>query len=382
MSSGVLAGPAAIGDGQGGFSIESVEVDPPGPGEVRVAIAAAGVCHTDHASLRWPGPLVLGHEGAGHVESVGVGVRGFAPGQPVLLNWAIPCGDCFQCVRGGQALCERTHELDVRSLGTSRAHPGGTRWRGQPVERSFHLGTFSHHALVRAEALTPLPSPLPAALPMDLACILGCAVMTGVGSVLNVAAVVSGDSVAVVGCGGVGLNVVQGARLAGATVIVAIDRVQARLDRARALGATHTVLAGAHDGNGLGDGDADVVARVHALSGGRGVDHAFEATGVAALAFLPLRLARNGGNALQVSGAHGTGSVELPRFFWNKRYLAPLYGGCVPERDFPRLFAWVAQGRLELAELVSHRYPLDALDRAFADMLDGRSTKGVLQVAA
>jgi S-(hydroxymethyl)glutathione dehydrogenase/alcohol dehydrogenase len=129
------------------------------------------------------------------------------------------------------------------------------------------------------------------------------------------------------------------------------------------------------------DHSDDIIARVQALSGGRGVDHAFEATGVPALAFQPLRLARNGGNALQVSGAHGTGTVELPHFFWNKRYLAPLYGGCVPDRDFPRLFDWIAQGKLELASLVSYRYPLDALDEAFADMLEGRSAKGVLQIA-
>jgi len=366
----VVTGPAAIADGQGGFSIETIEVDPPGPGEVRVAMAAAGVCHTDHASLRWPGPLVMGHEGAGHVESVGDGVHGLEPGQPVLLNWAIPCGDCFQCMRGAQALCERTHELDVPRLGSSRAHAGGTRLRGEPVARSFHLGTFATHTLVRAEAVTPLPPDLP----LDAACILGCAVMTGVGSVVNVAAVAPGESIAVMGCGGVGLNVVQGARLAGAATIIAIDRQPSRLQRARELGATDLILAT--------DGDPQaVVDAVRALSDGRGVDHAFEATGVPALAFLPLQLVRNGGNALQVSGAHGDGCVELPRFFWNKRYLTPLYGDCVPARDFPRLFAWVAQGKLELDSLVSHHYPLEGLDRAFSDMLDGYSAKGVLRIA-
>src|SRR5690606_14015484 len=137
--------------------------------------------------------------------------------------------------------------------------------------------------------------------------------------------VAPGDSVAVLGCGGVGLNVVQGARLAGATTIVAIDLVDARLQRARELGATHLLRPRDDDGD-----HAALVDTVRTLTDGRGADHAFEATGVAALAFLPLRLARNGGNALQVSGAHGTGTVELTDFFWNKRYLAPLYGGCVP----------------------------------------------------
>jgi S-(hydroxymethyl)glutathione dehydrogenase / alcohol dehydrogenase len=372
MSTGIASGPAIIADGKGGFAIETIEVEPPGPGEVRVAIAAAGVCHTDHASLHWPGPLVMGHEGAGHVEQVGEGVRGLEIGQPVLLNWAIPCGACFQCARGAATLCERTHELDVPRLGNSRAHAGATRWRGRPIERSFHLGTFARHALVRAEAVTPLP----AELPVDAACILGCAVMTGVGSAVNVAAVAPGASVAVLGCGGVGLNVIQGARISGARTIIAIDRVQARLERARELGATHLLLAADDDPQ-----HAQLVAAVRALTEGRGVDHAFEATGTAALALLPLQLARNGGDALQVSGAHGTAAFELPQLFWNKRYMAPLYGDCVPDRDFPRLFDWVARGELELASLISHRYPMEALRRAFDDMLAGRSMKGVLRIA-
>jgi len=372
MSLGVVRGNAIVADGAGRFGVETIEVEPPAVGEVRVAMAAAGVCHTDHASLRWPGPLVMGHEGAGHVEAIGEGVAGLEVGQSVLLNWAIPCGRCFQCERGDAALCERTHEGDAVQRGSSRAHPGATRWRGRPVERAFHLGTFARYALVRAEAVTPLPPSLPPAI----ACILGCAVMTGVGSAVNVAAVAPGDSVAVLGCGGVGLNVIQGARIAGARTIIAIDRVQQRLQRARDLGATHALAP--HEN----DRDHDrLVAAVRALTDGRGADHAFEATGVPALAFLPLRFARNGGNALQVSGAHGEATLQLTQLFWNKRYLAPLYGGCVPARDFPRLFDWVAQGRLELAGLISHRYPLAALDQAFDDMLQGRSSKGVLDIA-
>jgi len=372
MTAGVVRGSAIIADGAGRFVVDTIEVDPPAAGEVRVAIAAAGVCHTDHASLRWPGPLVMGHEGAGHVEAIGAGVEGLEIGQPVLLNWAIPCGHCWQCERGAAPLCERTHELDAAHLGNSRPHVGATRWLGQSIERAFHLGTFAHYALVRAEAVTPLPP----RLPLDAACILGCAVMTGVGSAVNVAAVAPGHTVAVLGCGGVGLNVIQGARIAGAGTIIAIDRVPARLERARALGATHTLVPHEDDGDHV-----QLVAEVRALTGGRGVDHAFEATGVPALAFLPLKLARNGGNALQVSGAHGPATLELTELFWNKRYLAPLYGGCVPARDFPRLFEWIADGRLELAALVSHRYPMEALDRAFDDMLAGRSSKGVLRIA-
>jgi S-(hydroxymethyl)glutathione dehydrogenase/alcohol dehydrogenase len=313
-----LQGLAAIGDGRGGFAIEPVSVRAPLAGEVRVRLTAAGICHTDHASLHWPGPLVLGHEGAGVVESVGQGVAAQHPqlraGQPVLLNWAIPCGRCPQCQRGRGALCERTHGVDA-TLGSSAPAPGHTLWRGQPVERSFKLGTFAEHTLVRAEALTVLPAQLPA----RHACILGCGVMTGVGAAVNVAQVQPGDSVAVVGCGGVGLSVVQGARLAGAARIVAIDRRPAALQRAVALGATHTLEPLADDPQA-----EQLAAALRALTEGRGVDHAFEATGVAALAFLPLKLCRNGGNAVQLSGAHGPVSVEMPQFWWDKRYLVPL----------------------------------------------------------
>jgi S-(hydroxymethyl)glutathione dehydrogenase/alcohol dehydrogenase len=344
----------------------------PRAGEVRVRMTAAGLCHTDHASLRWPGPLVLGHEGAGVVESVGPDVAQqhpqLHPGQPVLLNWAIPCGRCPQCQRGRGSLCERTHGVDA-ALGSSAPAPGHTLWRGQPVERSFKLGTFAEYTLVRAEALTVRPAQLPA----RHACILGCGVMTGVGAAINVAQVQAGDTVAVVGCGGVGLSVVQGARLAGAARIVAIDRRPAALQRALALGATHALEPA--DDDPLAE---QLAAAVRALTDGRGADHAFEATGVAALAFLPLKLCRHGGNAVQLSGAHGPVSVEMPQFWWDKRYLVPLYGGCLPDRDFPRLFDWAARGELLLDHLVTHTYRLCELSQALDDMLAGRSAKGVI----
>jgi len=365
---GCVSGLAAIGDGAGSFTIDSVDIIAPSAGEVRVRMLAAGICHTDHASLSWPGPLVLGHEGAGVIESVGDGVLGLQPGQHVLLNWAIPCGLCPQCARGRGSLCERTHGVDP-VLGSSRAAPGHTRWRGRPIERSFNLGTFSEYTLVRAEAVTALPG----ALPVEHACILGCGVMTGVGAVLNVAAVQPGESVAVLGCGGVGLSAIQGARLAGAATIIAIDRRPEALARATSMGATHALLAPAQDG-----ANEELVKQVLALSGGRGVDHAFEATAVPALAFLPLRLVRNGGNAIQLSGSHGSASAQLPDFMWDKRYQVPLYGGCLPERDFPRLIDWAQRGELQLAHMVTHHYSLPRLQQALDDMLSGVSAKGVI----
>jgi S-(hydroxymethyl)glutathione dehydrogenase/alcohol dehydrogenase len=286
----------------------------------------------------------------------------------VLLNWAIPCGRCPQCARGRGSLCERTHGVDA-TLGSSAPALGHTRWRGAPVERAFRLGTFADFTLVRAEAVTPLP----AALPMRCACLLGCGVMTGVGAAVNIAQVQPGDTVAVVGCGGVGLSVIQGARLAGAGRIVAIDRRPEALERARAFGATHTVLSPQPDPQ-----HEQLVAAVRALTDGRGADHAFEATGVAALAFLPLKLARHGGNAVQLSGAHGPVTVEMPQFWWDKRYLVPLYGGCLPARDFPRLCDWALRGELALERMVTHTYRLSDLGQALDDMLTGRSAKGVI----
>jgi S-(hydroxymethyl)glutathione dehydrogenase/alcohol dehydrogenase len=369
---GAVRSRAAISDGRGGFVIEQTTVRAPAAGEVRVALRAAGICHTDHASLQWPGPLVLGHEGAGVVESVGAGVAlqrpELKPGQPVLLNWAIPCGRCPQCQRGRGSLCERTHGVDA-TLGSSAPAPGHTRWRGECIERSFKLGTFAEHSLVRAEALTCLPQ----GFPLTHACILGCGVMTGVGAAVNIAQVQPGDTVAVLGCGGVGLSVVQGARLAGAGRIIAIDRRPAALQRAAGLGATHTLEPPADDPQA-----EQLAAAVRALTEGRGADHAFEATGVASLAMLPLKLCRNGGNAVQLSGAHGATNVELPQFWWDKRYLVPLYGGCLPERDFPRLLGWAARGELDLGALVTNTYRLDALGQALDDMLAGRSAKGVI----
>jgi S-(hydroxymethyl)glutathione dehydrogenase/alcohol dehydrogenase len=365
---GPVSALAAIGDGAGHFTLDTVEVAAPSHGEVRVRLLAAGLCHTDHASLTWPGPLVLGHEGAGVVEAVGAGVPQFRIGQRVLLNWAIPCGQCPQCERGRGSLCERTHGVGT-TPGSSRAAPGHTRWRGHGIERSFNLGTFSEYTLVRAEALTPLPD----GLAPEQACILGCGVMTGVGAVLNVAAVQAGESVAVIGCGGVGLSAIQGARLAGATTIIAIDRRAQALARARQLGATHALLSQdddvAHD---------QLAAQVRALSRGRGVDHAFEATAVPALAFLPLRLVRNGGNAIQLSGSHGHATAHLPDFMWDKRYQVPLYGGCLPERDFPRLVDWALRDELQLGHMVTHRYSLPQLQHALDDMLAGASAKGVI----
>ena len=360
---------AAIADGAGAFVIDDIEVGSPLDTEVLVEIRAAGICHTDHASLSWARPLVMGHEGAGVVREVGAAVTHVAAGDPVILNWCIPCGECFQCGRGETVLCERSRPAHVMERSLGHAHADGTRWRGQPVDRSFNIGTLAGLTLVRKEAVTRLPD----GVPFPVAAITGCGVMTGVGSALNVAQVQPGESVAVLGCGGVGLNVIQGARLSGAATIVAIDTNPAALARARQFGATHVV----HIPPGDIDGTS-MIAAVRELTHGRGADYAFEATSVPALAFMPLQLVRDGGMALQLSGINDAVQAPMPWFMWNKRYVTPLYGGCQPARDFPRIFGHYLDGSLQLDALVTRTYALDQLATALDDMLEGRNAKGVI----
>lgn len=360
---------AAIADGVGSFTIDTIEVGAPIADEVLVEIRAAGICHTDQASLSWKRPLVMGHEGAGVVRAVGPGVTHVQPGDAVVLNWCIPCGVCAQCRRGDTVLCEVSKPAHVMEPSRGHAHAEGSRWRGAPIDRSFNIGTLSGLALVRKEAVTPMP----ASVPFPVAAITGCGVMTGFGSAVNVARVQPGDSVAVLGCGGVGLNVIQGARVAGATTIVAIDTNAEALERARGFGATATVLAQGDD-----EEFTQMAEAVRGFTAGRGADHAFEATSVPALAFAPLRLVRDGGQALQVSGINDPVSVPMPWFMWNKRYVTPLYGGCMPARDFPRIFELYVSGALHLDALVTRTYTLDQLGEAIDDMLTGRNAKGVV----
>jgi Zn-dependent alcohol dehydrogenase len=360
---------AAVADGKGHFSIETIEVGSPLTDEVLVEIKAAGICHTDHASLSWKRPLVMGHEGAGVVRAIGPAVRHVKPGDAVVLNWAIPCGECFQCKRGDSVLCEDSKPAYVMERSNGHAHAKGTTWNTHPLERSFNLGTLSSLTLVRAAAVTPLPK----GVPFTSACIVGCGVMTGFGSAVNVAKITSGSSVAVLGCGGVGLNVIQGCRICGAEKIIAVDLRAHSLEQARRFGATHVLTVDPEDTE-----FGRLAEKVKQLTGGRGADYAFEATAVPALGFAPLRLVRNGGMALQVSGINDPVSVPMPWFMWNKTYITPLYGGCVPARDFARIFQHYQNGELRLDELVTRTYQLDQLGTAIDDMLSGRNAKGVI----
>jgi S-(hydroxymethyl)glutathione dehydrogenase/alcohol dehydrogenase len=364
-----MQGKAAIADGAGRFTIDAVDVASPQEGEVLVEIKAAGICHTDYASLNWKRPLVMGHEGAGVVREVGSGVTHVRAGDRVVLNWAVPCGRCFQCLRGHAVLCEESKPAYVMERSPGHAHAEGTVSHGRPIDRSFNIGTLSELALVRAAAVTPLT----VEMPFTSACIIGCGVMTGFGSAANVAKIEPGSSVVVIGSGGVGLNVIQGARICGAVMIIAVDLHESSLSNAKRFGATHTIQAA------KGDCELRAVAdNVKQLTGGRGADYAFEATSVPALAFAPLLMVRNGGAAFQVSGINDPVTVPMPLFMWNKTYLTPLYGDCVPSRDFPKIFQHYARRELLLDELITRTYRLEQLGEALDDMLAGKLAKGVI----
>ena len=360
---------AAIADGFGRFELDTIEVGDPMDDEVLVQVRASGICHTDHASLQWRRPLIMGHEGAGIVRAIGPLVHEFSIGDLVVLNWAIPCGTCFQCGRGAQVLCESSRPAHVLERSDGHARAGGTLWRSIPIDRSFNLGTLSEWTLVRSAALTRLPT----GVPFSSAAIVGCGVMTGFGTLINVARPQPGDRIVVLGCGGVGLNIIQAARLAECGRIIALDQRLACLERARNFGATHTWQISPAD-----DSLDEVVHQVRDWTEGRGADFAFEATSVPRLAFSPLRFVRDGGMALQVSGINESVKATMPDFMWNKTYLTPLYGDCVPSRDFPRIFRHYLQGELKLDELVTRTYSLGELSNALTDMMEGRNAKGVI----
>ena len=349
---------AIVTNGRGEFRLDEVEVADPQRGEVLVEIRASGVCHTDFDSISWNRRQIMGHEGAGVVRQCGEGVTHVRPGDRVLLNWAIPCGNCFQCRNGAENICEEKPTVpDARF-----------RCGDQPLNASFNLGTMATHALVPWQAVVPVD----VEIPFPSAAILGCGVMTGFGSVVNAAKVQKGSSVAVLGTGGVGLSVIQGAVHACARMIIAVDINPNRLELARNFGATHTIRATRED-----VGLKKAAREVRALTG-RGADYAFECTAVPELGSAPLVMVRNGGTAVAVSGVEQVVPVDMQLFEWDKRYINPLYGQCRPFVDFPVLLSLYQQKRIKLDEMVTRIYPLEDLALAFEHMKQGINAKGVL----
>jgi S-(hydroxymethyl)glutathione dehydrogenase / alcohol dehydrogenase len=351
---------AAVSDGKGNFTIDEVELGDPQSNEVLVKIKASGVCHTDFDHMQcWNRTYIMGHEGAGVVLEVGPGVSHVKEGDRVLLNWAIPCGDCFQCRRGAENICENKPQVPDERF----------TFNGQKINADFNLGTMATHAIVPKQAVNKFDIDIP----FTSACILGCGVMTGFGSVVNAAKVQKESSVVVLGTGGVGLSVIQGAVHARAGKIIAVDINPARLEMAVQFGATDTILP-ARDDHGL----LAAAKRVKELTEGRGADYAFECTAIPELGSAPLAMIRNGGMAVGVSGIEQSISFDMELFEWDKFYINPLYGQCRPSIDFPILLGLYEQKRLKLDEMVTRTYPLDDLGQAFADMHRGINAKGVL----
>ncbi|SFC02124.1 S-(hydroxymethyl)glutathione dehydrogenase / alcohol dehydrogenase [Algibacter lectus] len=362
---------AAIAKGDGTFIIDTVTVADPKPDEVIVKIKAAGLCHTDHDSLNWGKPIVMGHEGAGLVTAIGSAVSSVNVGDAVILNWATPCMTCFQCQEGNQHICENNSPVTAGGNGYTpgHAHIEGTLWDNNPIERSFNIGTISEYTLVKESACVKIENNIP----MPSASIISCGVMTGYGSVVNSAKLQAGSSAVVLGTGGVGLNVIQGARISGAAKIIAIDINQERLEMAKQFGATHTILADKND-----TGLIKASEEVKKMTNGRGADYAFECTAIPELGAAPLAMVRNAGTAVQVSGIEQEITIDMRLFEWDKIYINPLYGKCRPQIDFPKLTNLYDKGDLMLDEMITRTYPLENLQQAFDDMLTGKNAKGVI----
>ncbi len=343
------------------LSVEDIEVAAPRAGEVQVRLAASGVCHSDlhtlNGSFPWPLPAIFGHEGAGVVEEVGPGVTNVTPGDHVILTWLPYCGACRQCRRGRPNICENQGWSDAGTM-----MDGTVRFTGATGPIHHCTGsTFAERTVVAAQTCVKVDATLDL---VDL-CLFGCAVMTGVGAVRNSAKVQPGDSVAVVGCGGVGLNVIQGARIAGAERIVAIDRVSAKLEVARALGATEVI-------------DASAVDPVEALPDG--FDHVFEAIGRTDTIESAIGLVAPGGQALLIGMAPVGATIPITPLdltVSDRSIRGSWYGGVVPERDFPLLVDLYRAGELRMDAIVQ-RITLDDINAAFEGLRRGDAIRSVI----
>jgi S-(hydroxymethyl)mycothiol dehydrogenase len=343
--------------------VTTVVVPDPGPGEALVAVQACGVCHTDlhyrEGGIGEDFPYLLGHEAAGLVEAVGAGVTGVAPGDFVILNWRAVCGQCRACKRGRPWYCFATHNAAQKM----------TLDDGTPLSPALGIGAFVEKTLVAAGQCTKV-DPL---VPPEVAGLLGCGVMAGLGAAINTGAVSRGDSVAVIGCGGVGDAAIAGAYLAGAHTIIAVDVDPRKLEWARQFGATHTINSR----------EADPVTGIQDLTGGNGADVVIEAVGRPET-YLQAFYARNlAGTLVQVGVPTPEMHVDLPLldlFGRGGALKSSWYGDCLPERDFPMLTGLYLQGRLPLDKFVSETIDLDEVEAAFGKMQSGEVLRSVVKL--
>jgi Zn-dependent alcohol dehydrogenase len=347
-----------------------VEIEAPHPGEVLVRMAASGVCHSDlsmqNGTMLTPTPIVLGHEGAGVVEEVGDGVDELAAGDHVVISWVPQCGSCYYCERGQPEICESTSlsvAMGCLLDGTTRLRSGG-----QALHQMAAAGTFSELSVIPAASAIKIPDDID----LSVAALIGCSVLTGVGAALNTAQIAPADTVAVVGCGGVGLNIIQGAVIAGAHQIIAVDVHQSKLELARTFGATAVVDAA----------QRDAVSAVMELTGQRGADVAFEVIGLQQTIDQTIAMTRRGGQAILVGVARMDAVVNVPAFFGvvlaEKTIRGCWYGGSHVRRDVARIIGYYREGRLKLDELISQRIALEQVNEAFEALKVGEVARSVI----
>lgn len=342
----------------------------PGPNEVLVKLTASGVCHSDLHVLdgEWqaPAPLVLGHEGAGVVVAVGSEVTDVAVDDHVILSWTPSCQKCEFCVSGNPVLCQLANETAYQHVffdGRPRLSDGE-----QDVKSFLAVGSFGDHAMVPASAAIRIRKDAPLAQ----AALVGCAVTTGIGAVTNTAGVEPGSTVLVVGCGGVGLNVVQGARLAGAKQIIIADVSAEKLELGRRFGATHTVNSR----------EVDLVTAVRELTDGRGVDYAFEAIGLPFTIEACYDAVRRGGTAVVVGQVADGVKISIDPFVMSdqeKKLIGSNYGSSRQSIDFPKIIDLYMEGKVDLDSMVTGRIKLDEVNEAFAQMRKGQGIRTVIE---
>jgi S-(hydroxymethyl)glutathione dehydrogenase/alcohol dehydrogenase len=348
--------------------IETVEAAPLAPGDVLVRMGAAGLCHTDleviEGQLVYPMPIVLGHEAAGTIADVGAAVDRGRIGERVVLSWNPHCGRCFYCDRGQPILCDTYLAHGAAAV----AFDGAPRLslRGRPVHTMMYLAAFAEYAIVTAACAIPVSDEMP----LDRACLLGCGVLTGVGAATRIAGLRYGDTAMVIGCGAVGLSAVQGARLAGAVQIMAVDLDDAKLKLAESMGATHSVNAR----------DADPVAAIRAITAGRGADCVLEAAGNQVAFRLSAEACRPGGEIVWLgkTGVNQDVALRWGSLMGEKRITRSSYGGAQTAHDFPALARSYLRGELQLDGLITQHIQLDQINEGFADLKAGRAIRSVI----
>ena len=356
---------AVVAHAVNNFSVVNVDLDPPKVGEVLVKMKATGICHSDlsiiNGTIRWKLPSVLGHEGAGIVEQVGDGVTNVKPGDHVVLSFVPNCGDCYHCDRAEAHLCQKNKPHGGLLDGTSRV-----KLQGQEISVMSFLGNMAEYCVVPSVCVVAIDK----AHDMKAAALVGCGVTTGVGAAIKTAAVKPGSTVAVFGCGGVGLNVIQGARIAGAAKIIAVDLSVERMELARSFGATDVI-----------NPTADAFKQVLEMTDGIGVDYAFEVVGMGKLVEACFKATRMGGMTVLVGVGRADDRFSLNAMivpFTAKTIRGCLYGSANFKVDFPMYLDLYRQKKLDLDRLVTRTYSIDDAPAAFADLEKGVNARGVI----